>query len=147
MPEDVPVAPPVDRRNAVRQPASIPVAVMSDDWSIFAITPEVRVYQELTPYAYFRLRYRYYSQTESFFYQSVYTGDADNLVNVSADPKMSEFDSHLLGVQLVLGLDFLEGTALAPLSEWSVDFSFDHLWNHSRYGNGVIAQAGLIAKF
>ena len=39
--EDSLVAPPVDRRTSMRQPASIPVAVMSDDWSIFAIVEDV----------------------------------------------------------------------------------------------------------
>jgi len=39
--EDSLVAPPVDRRTSTRQPASIPVAIMSDDWSIFAIIEDV----------------------------------------------------------------------------------------------------------
>ena len=119
----------------------------ADDWSVFAITPEVRIYQEITRYAYLRLRYRFYSQSQSDFYEDTYRSDENVLDEVTADPKMSEFRSHMLGLQLVLGLDFLEGTALEPVADWSLDFSFDHLWNENRFGNGVIAQAGIIAKF
>ena len=40
-----------------------------DDWAISAINPEVRIYQEMSPYFQTRLRYRYYKQTSSFFYK------------------------------------------------------------------------------
>lgn len=118
-----------------------------DSWDIAALTPEARVYQELTDLAQLRLRYRYYTQTRANFYQadtSVYEA-TDPFV--SADPKMSAFHSHLLGVQLTLGLDFLEDSSLAFARGGTIDFGFDYLWQTSRFGNAVIAQVGLRVPF
>ncbi len=41
MHEQPDVAPPVDRRNSERQAANVPVAILSDDFSIFAIVEDV----------------------------------------------------------------------------------------------------------
>jgi hypothetical protein len=115
-----------------------------DDWEIAAITPEVRVYQMIGDSALVRGRYRYYLQTPSFFYAPEYVGDEPF---VTADPKMSQFDSHMLGLQLRLGLSFLENTPLSFLERAWLDVSFDYWWQTSAFGNGILAQAGLRAPF
>ena len=118
----------------------------SDSWSIRAIAPEVRLYQAVGDYALFRVKFRYYQQTRSFFYREPdqYTV-ADAIV--TADPKMSALRNPLLGFQWKLRFGFLEESALDALSETTLELSFDYLWNTSRFGNGVVAQAGLSAPF
>lgn len=117
-----------------------------DTWDIGAISPEVRIYQELGPFAQLRLRHRYYTQTRAFFYRDPqdYTID-DELF--TADPKMGAFHSNLLGAQLTLELEFLEDTALGFLDEATLDLGFDYIWNTNRYGDGVISQVGLRVPF
>lgn len=117
-----------------------------DSWDIAALSPEARVYQEIGPFTTLRLRYRFYTQTRAFFYrppEQYTTGDT----YVSADPKMSEFHSSLVGLQLQLRADFLEGSSLDGLRGARLDMSFDYIWNTNRYGNGVISQIGLRVPF
>ena len=118
-----------------------------DSWHIGAINPEVRLYQELGPYVQIRLRYRHYRQSAAFFYKA----DSDDYsmedAFVSADPKMSRFHSNLGGFQLSVSGGFLEDTALHALRRVSGTLLFDYIWNTNRFGNGVIAQAGLIVPF
>ena len=118
-----------------------------DSWDIAALTPEVRVYQELTELAQLRLRYRYYSQTRAYFYRADSSTYAAGDPFVTGDPKMSAFQSHLAGVQLSLGLQFLDHSALEFARDGAIDFGVDYLWQTSRFGNGVIAQMGLRVPF
>lgn len=60
---------------------------------------------------------------------------------------MSAFHSNLLGFQLLLKAGFLDGTRLEALRGASIDLSFDYIWNTNRFGNGVIAEAGLRVPF
>ncbi len=117
-----------------------------DDWRIGAINPELRVYQELSREFQLRLRYRYYVQSAAFFYRmpAAYTG-AEELV--TSDPKMSAFESHTIGAQLVVSLGFLAGSFLDFATQGTLDFSFDYIFNTNRYGNGVISQVGLRVPF
>ena len=115
-----------------------------DDWGIGALTPEVRVYQMIGPSALVRLRYRYYDQTDAFFYATEFLGDEPF---VTADPKTSRFHSHLVGIQLRLGLAFLERTPLSFLERAWLDLSFNYWFQTSTFGDGVLAQAGIRAPF
>jgi hypothetical protein len=115
-----------------------------DDWDVAAINPEVRVYQMLGPSVMLRLRYRFYDQTDSFFYQDMYDRPQQY---VTADPKMEDFHSHLWGGQLRVALDFLGRTPLSFLERAWLDFSFDYWVQTSSFGNGILAQAGLRAPF
>lgn len=117
-----------------------------DSWDIAALTPEVRLYQELASNATLRLRYRHYSQTRAYFQHDPANYVADDLY-VTADPKMTTFHSNLVGGELLLNLDFLEDSALHFARAASIDLSFDYIWNTNRYGNGVIAQVGLRVPF
>ncbi len=118
-----------------------------DSWDVAALTPEARIYQEITDLAQLRLRYRFYSQTRAYFYQPDNSNYAADDAFVTADPKMSTFHSHLVGLQLTLGLDFLDGSSLGFARGGAIDFGFDYLWQTSRFGNAVIAQMGLRVPF
>ena len=115
-----------------------------DSWDILALTPELRVYQEIGAATVLRLRYRYYTQARSFFYQPAYPSTQEYF---TADPKMSPFHSHQLGAQVVVGLTALEDTPLEFASEATIDLTYDMIWNTNRYGDGVIAQASLRVPF
>jgi len=115
-----------------------------DNWDVGALTPEVRVYQMIGPSVVLRLRYRYYHQVNSFFYQDQYSGDEQYF---SADQKMDRFSSHLLGVQLRFGLDFLRRTPLTFMERSWLDMSFNYWMQTSRFGDGILAQAGIRTPF
>ncbi len=117
-----------------------------DSWDIGAITPEVRVYQEIGRSLSIRARYRHYRQTRAFFYQAPEDYVAED-VFVTADPKMSRFHSHLGGAQLLVHFDFVRAPAMAWFRGATLDFSFDHIWNTNRFGNGVISTIGLRVPF
>ena len=118
-----------------------------DDWGVGAVTPEARIYQEISRFAQARVRYRYYRQTRSFFYQGQYDIDTTPDDYVTADPKMSAFHSHLLGFQVALRLAFLADTPLDAFRQAWLQTSFEYLWQTSRFGNAVIAQAGIRVPF
>jgi hypothetical protein len=117
-----------------------------DEWDLAALTPEARIYQELGDLVTLRLRYRFYAQTRSFFYAAPELYAADQPF-VTADPKMQEFHSHLVGVHARVELAFLERTPLDFLHRGEVWVSVDHWVQTSRFGNGVIAQAALRVPF
>ncbi|MEM6956583.1 MAG: DUF3570 domain-containing protein [Myxococcota bacterium] len=118
-----------------------------DNWRVGALTPEVRIYQRISRHALMRARWRHYRQTRAFFYEDVYPMDTPDDAFVTADPKMSRFHSNLLGFQILLRGSFLDGTPLEALRDLTFDLSFDYIWNTNRFGNGVIAEAGLRLPF
>ncbi len=120
--------------------------VYVDDWGIGALTPEARVYQEVGEDVTLRVRYRYYNQLRSFFYRPVGQYTFEDAF-VTADPKMAEFESHLLGFRVLVHLGFLGGGPLDFLSHGRLTLSFDYLWQGSRFGNAVLSQAGVEIPF
>ena len=68
-------------------------------------------------------------------------------VFITADPKMTAFHSHLVGAYARLQLGFLGGGELAFLEHSSIDLSFDYWTQTSRFGDGILAQAGLTIPF
>lgn len=118
-----------------------------DSWDIGAINPEVRVYQQLARNVELRLRYRYYKQTRSFFYEDNDEAYAPNAPFFTNDPKMSAFRSHEVGLQLRLDFGFLEGTALDVLRGGRLDLSFNYLWRTNVFGDAVTAQVGMSVPF
>lgn len=116
--------------------------VYLDDWDVGALTPEARIYQEIGDSVLLRVRYRFYSQLRSFFWRPVDAyGGMDAFF--TADPKMAEFQSHLLGVHARVALGFLGDSPLAFLQDGHVVLNFDYLWQGSRFGDGIIAQVGI----
>jgi len=116
-----------------------------DDWDVAALTPEVRLYQHIGETVMLRARWRYYTQTRSFFQRNQgYTGEDEYW---TADPKMTEFDSHLLGGLLVLHLGFLERSVLDFAWGATVELGLEYIWRTNSFGNGVIGQVGLNVPF
>lgn len=115
-----------------------------DSWNVAALEPEVRVYQDLGDHLKLRLRYRFYTQTRAFFQQASYSlSDPFR----TADPKMTAFDSHLVGLMVRLHLGFLDDTFLAFAKNGSLELSGDYLTRSNAFGNGVIAQAAVQVPF
>jgi hypothetical protein len=118
-----------------------------DDWKVSAINPEFRIYQEMSPFFQMRLRYRYYTQTSSYFYKSDPNEYTFQDPYVTADPKLSAFRVNEAGIQfLVLG-SFLDGRAHRSIAGASFDISFNYRWNTNAFGNQVVAQTGLRIPF
>jgi hypothetical protein len=122
-----------------------------DSWGIAAMSPEMRIYQELwSPDILMRLRYRFYHQTAAFFQQDAYPAgfcDGKSTCYLTNDPKMTDFSTHSLGIKFDFWLSILEPTFLDFASKGSLFISFDRYWNSSRFGNGVIGQLGGMLPF
>lgn len=118
-----------------------------DSWDIAALTPEFRIYQRIARDLNLRVRWRHYTQRRSFFYRDTYGQELPDDDFVTADPKMSTFHSNLLGFQLLLKGGFLSEGALDVFRNATLDLTFEYIWNTNRFGNGVIAQAGLRIPF
>lgn len=118
-----------------------------DSWDVAAISPEVRVYQEIARSAHLRLRYRYYKQRRAFFYQAAYGNELPDEAYVTADPKMSNFRVHTFGFQLLLETSFFADTVFDFLRRASIDLSFEYRWNTNRFGDGVVSSIGLRVPF
>jgi hypothetical protein len=115
-----------------------------DSWSQAALTPELRVYQQLTSSLVGRLRFRFYDQTRADF--ALKTGETRYPVGytgpITSDPKMSAFHSEQIGVRLELALAALGGTFL-DFARWAIlDVSFDYQWTTSTYGNNIQGTLG-----
>ncbi|HET8934927.1 MAG TPA: DUF3570 domain-containing protein [Polyangiales bacterium] len=103
----------------------------TDSWNLNAITPELRVYQQLGRDFNVRLRARYYLQGKADFAQPAasigvypvgYTGPA------TSDPKLTEFDSIQLGIRISMAMTAFEHTFMSWASRGVLDLSFDHTW-------------------
>lgn len=132
---------------ATRSSVHLGYQAYMDSWDVAAVSPEIRVYQELAQSAHLRLRYRYYKQRRSFFYQDAYTQTLPDEAYVTADPKMSAFRVHTFGFQLLLETSFLADTVFDVFRAASIDLSFEYRWNTNRFGDGVISSIGLRVPF
>ena len=118
----------------------------TDDWQIHAHTPELRIVQQAGDSLDASVRYRYYSQSQSFFYAERYA-NADPTMNpfVTDDPKMSAFTGHTLEAKLgVLGQAFSLG------GNWSgarIEGILEYIIQNNRFGNAVVAHLALTVPF
>jgi hypothetical protein len=103
----------------------------TDSWELHALTPELRVYQQIGRDITMRLRGRYYWQNSVFFaaqrgmrglYPADYSGP------LTDDPKLTAFDSVQLGVRLSYAFTRFENTFLRFISRGVIDLSFDYQW-------------------
>lgn len=129
-----------------RSAVHVYVRLYEDDWSILAVNPELRVYQRVTDDVTLRFRYRYYIQSQAAFYDRPENYQAADPF-VTADPKMSAFESHMIGAHALLGLRFLDASFLGFLAQGSFDLSVDYLMQTNRFGNALIAQCGIAVPF
>jgi hypothetical protein len=112
-----------------------------DDWDIGAISPEVRYFLHFTPHFLTRLRYRYYTQTQSYFCcNGDYARDYDG--PITNDPKMTEHHTQLIGLRMEVGLGALEDTVFDFAKDAWLEGSFDRYFNTNAYGDGWLAQLG-----
>ncbi len=116
-----------------------------DNWNVASLTPTFQLYQMIGRSAMLRFSYRFYDQTQSFFYSS--NPYPAGTMYVTADKKMAPFHSHLLGLQAMIGLDFLSNTPLSFLNQAWLDMSFNYWIQTSGFGNAVLAQTGLRVPF
>lgn len=116
----------------------------TDTWDIDAVTAEARIYQELGEHFVARARYRFFDQNDSYFADNTFhvPGSGEHLV--TADPKMTRFNTQELGLKLEWRLPWLAEISLGDA--W-FDLAFDYRWNDNRYGNAVLAQAGMRVPF
>ena len=116
-----------------------------DSWDMVALTPEVRVCEQLGDTV-LSVSYRFYIQTRAEFAEEDgrYAGssDTDAAVDTTNDPKLLAMRSHTLGLMLEHQLGFLEGTPLDFASEATIDLRVDRYWSSNTFGNGIIATAG-----
>ena len=119
-----------------------------DDWKIRAHTPELRIIQEVGTVADASVRYRYYTQTESFFYERRYAS-SDPTMNPTPyftdDPKMSAFTGHILEAKLgVMGEAFELG------GKWKgarLEGVLEYIIQHNRFGNALVAHVAITVPF
>lgn len=117
-----------------------------DSWDIGAITPELRVLQEVGADLIVRAHYRFYAQTAASFVRtdgSPYPGSGTAPEGPSSnDPKLADLVTHTFGGGLEYRLSFLEGTFLDFARDASIDISVDRYLTTSTFGDGVMATAG-----
>lgn len=117
-----------------------------DSWQMWALNPEVRFYKEFGDYLMVRLRYRFYRQRRPWFFRDVYPQGWDD--PVTADPKLSSFRSHMLGIRFDVDTPFLGGTFLDFARDSTLYLSINHnIVEGHRYGSAVIGSAGGILRF
>ena len=116
-----------------RTSADLNLSYYFDDWEIEAISTEFRLNQYLTKFLLGRLRYRFYSQTASSFYQPVYS-QREPLM--TADPRLREFENQTYGVKFVL---LFEGLGLSSIGDWSLSAVYDR---YVATNDGVKAHIG-----
>jgi hypothetical protein len=108
-----------------------------DSWNIAALTPELRIYQHFGERLMLRLRYRYYTQTASYFFRRSYPAGWQGYV--TNDPKMAPLQTHTAGLAVELRLPWL--------GQGWFDFGLDRYVSSSVFGDGVIASTGLRMGF
>lgn len=113
--------------------------VYRDDWEIWAHTPELRIVQEAGDGLDVAFRYRYYWQTEAFFFERSYP--SASVPYLTDDVKLSRFTTHTIGVKFggygwVLGLPGLLADARGELT-------LEYTDQNNRFGNAVEAHVAV----
>jgi Protein of unknown function (DUF3570) len=120
----------------------------ADSWNVAAISPELRVYQQIGPDLLLRPRYRLYLQSAASFappatgkYPAGYQGPTTN------DPKLAALRTHTIGLAIEYRLGMLADTVFDFAKATWLDIGFDRYLSNSSFGNGVIGTAGAIVPF
>jgi len=118
----------------------------TDNWSIHAHTPELRIVQEVGDHADAAITFRYYRQSAAYFFQERYgVIDPTAIHFITDDPKMSAFDGETLGAKLgIYGAEFgLSGNWAAARFEGILSY----VVQNNRFGNAGIAEFALTYPF
>lgn len=127
-----------------------------DSWDIRAHAPELRVHVRVADHFRLRARYRYYQQTEAFFWRDdgMYTEpagrcDKDALDNcATADPKMDDWTSHTPGLQVLYEFDGLaRRPGLAWLDNGWIAATYNHVFQSNRFGAARLGSLELSLAF
>jgi hypothetical protein len=111
-----------------------------DSWNVAAITPELRVYQQITRDLLVRPRYRFYAQTKASFLRARYPGGWTG--GTTADPKLSALITHTVGLTVEYRLRFLADTVFDFARDAWLDLGIDRYFTNSSFGNAIIGTAG-----
>ncbi|MFI5305957.1 MAG: DUF3570 domain-containing protein [Polyangiales bacterium] len=120
----------------------------ADSWNIAAISPELRVYQQIGPDLLLRPRYRLYLQSAASFappasgkYPAGYLGPTTN------DPKLEALRTHTIGLAIEYRLGVFADTVFDFAKTAWLDVGFDRYLSNSSFGNGIIGTAGAVVPF
>ncbi len=110
-----------------------------DDWHVRAHTPEIRIIQQVGPFADAGFRFRYYTQTKAYFYEDRYLDDSSQYI--SDDPKLSKFTGQTIEAKLgIYGEQFgLTGSWAAARFEGLLEYEVQN----NRFGNALIGHVAL----
>ncbi len=118
----------------------------ADDWDVIAHKADARIHVRPLKNLRLRARYRYYVQSRSFFFfrnQANY-GATDRYR--TADPKMGDYDSHTVGLQVTWHLDGLARfKALSWLEGAFLQATYNHLFVDEREYRFGDARIGSLA--
>ena len=127
-----------------------------DTWQIRAHAPEIRLHVRVFDHVRLRLRYRYYTQTQAFFWRDAgdYI-DGDGLCTrdepencASADPKMDDWHSHTPGIAVVYELDGLaKFRGLGFLDRGWLSATYNHMFQSNRFGQARIGALAFSLAF
>ncbi len=113
-----------------------------DNWKVHAHTPEIRIVQQVGYTVDATIRYRFYTQSQAFFYRDRYpTTDAAAFPYLSDDVKLDAFRTHTFEAKLgVLGDTF------GASGRWSAarfEGILSYVVQDNRFGNAIIAHVAL----
>jgi hypothetical protein len=109
----------------------------NDDWGITSHELGAQLNQYVTRGLFANYRYRFYTQSASYFYQEEYETTSGIDGYLSGDYRMSPLDSHLFGV----GLEFdLGGVAFdkAVLHRMGLRFDYERYFNSFNYSANIL---------
>ena len=111
----------------------------TDDWDVHAHTPELRVVKDFGDWVTVGARYRYHHQDAADFYRDTYTAVTPD---ISADVKLSAFDSHLIGgrVEVTGGAFGLGGR----FEETRAELVGEYVVQHNSFGNALVSYVALV---
>lgn len=117
-----------------------------DDWKVRAQTPELRIVQEVGRVADAAIRYRYYRQTQAFFFQPRYdSSDVATDPYLTDDTKLSKFDGHTIEAKFGV-----IGEAFGLEDHWSearLEGIIEYVVQNNRFGNVIIGHVALTIPF
>jgi len=115
-----------------------------DDWDVQSHTANVYYHQRFSPNVLIRYRYRYYRQSDAFFFQDSYP---TVLKYLTSDYKLEEFDAHLFGFKVEYNLRdlFKEGT-FSFMSSSTFEAKYERYFSSNNF-TADIFQIGLVFNY